>query len=94
MKLPPVAGAPLLQVTPLRSNETGGELMMPFQAPLKPSSFILAPTAMLPLKLALVTVTFAPVWVSVPSFQMEEIVCPLGKAQLSVQLVMTVDEVL
>jgi hypothetical protein len=49
---------------------------------------------MVPLKLAFVTVTFAPVWVSVPSFQMDEIVCPLGNAQASDQLVKAVDEVL
>jgi hypothetical protein len=42
----------------------------------------------------LVTVTVAPLWVSVPSFQMDEIVCPLRNVQLSVQLVMAVVDVL
>ena len=36
----------------------------------------------------MVIVTFAPLWVSVPSSQTDEMVCPLANDQVRVQLVM------
>ena len=95
VKLPPVEeGAPLVHVTPLSVKNAGGWLVMPFHVPLNPNWPMLPPAAMVPLKLALVTVTLAPVWVSVPSFQIDEIVCPLRKVHPSVQLLKAVDDVL
>jgi hypothetical protein len=62
VKLPPVdVGAPLVHVTPLSVKNAGGWLDTPFHVPLNPNWLMLAPAAMVPLKLALVTDTFAPV---------------------------------
>lgn len=74
------------QVVPLTANEVGAALVAPFQAPLNPTPVTLPPAATLPLYGSFLTVTFAPLCDSMP-FHSCDTVCPLAKAQVSVQLV-------
>jgi len=73
------------QVVPLMAKDVGTALVDPFHVPLNPIPVRLPPAAMLPLYGSFFTVTFAPLWVTMP-FQSDETVCPLAKAQVSVQL--------
>jgi hypothetical protein len=86
---PPVAP----QTVPFIAKFAGAALVEPFQVPLKPSPVTLPPAGMLPLYDSLFTVTTAPLWLSMP-FQKDEIVCPLAKLQVNVQLLKAVVPVL
>jgi hypothetical protein len=77
-----------LQVVPLTANDVGDALVIPFQFPLNAGPIIVVPAGIEASQLALVAVTIAPLWVHVPSFHIFATVCPLGKAQVSVQLLM------
>ena len=65
-----------------------GGLLVPLQAPLKPKTMDCAGW-MTALHDSGTTVTFAPVWVRMPP-QIWVMVCPFGKAQVTVQLVVGV----
>lgn len=78
---------------PLIAKEVGTALVTPFHRPLNPMPVRVPPAGTAPLYARLVSVTFAPVCIS-DAFQMEEIVCPLAKDHVKVQLVQAVVPVL